>query len=405
MSTSRVPGRRFRRTRAIVSVGALGLLTSPLLAASEPVDVAVDGDVLTAHTSAETVADVLADLDVGVGPVDEVAPALEARVDELGPDEAITVDRAVSVEVHVDGQVVRRINAPVTSVAAVLDAADMDVRGLGGASAPAHTAVVEDGDVVHVAFPSTVTLEVDGDAREVTTLTTTVGAMLVDAGIQLGDDDTVDWDLGATLQPHSTIVVTRVTEDEVVEEVTLEHDEVRRETDQLDAGETAVDVAGADGLRHDTYRVELVDGEEVDRELVGREVVDEPVDRVVLVGTRPEPEPEPEPAPEPEPDPEPAPDPDPDPDPGPSSSSSSTSGDVWDRLARCESGGNWGHRGGTYHGGLQFHPQTWTANKPSGAPRYAYEASREQQIAAAENVRRSQGWGAWPHCSQQLGLR
>jgi hypothetical protein len=77
-------------------------------------------------------------------------------------------------------------------------------------------------------------------------------------------------------------------------------------------------------------------------------VVREPVDRVVLVGTFVPPPPPPAPAPAPAP------------------SSGGTSGDVWDRLARCESGGNWAHRGGTYHGGLQFHPQTWTANKPSG---------------------------------------
>ena len=35
----------------------------------------------------------------------------------------------------------------------------------------------------------------------------------------------------------------------------------------------------------------------------------------------------------------------------------------WDRLAQCESGGNWHiNTGNGYHGGLQFNPQTWQAN-------------------------------------------
>lgn len=78
---------------------------------------------------------------------------------------------------------------------------------------------------------------------------------------------------------------------------------------------------------------------------------------------------------------------------------------VWDRLAECESGGNWQSTVGLYEGGLQFHPQTWDAYKPAGYPAAAYQASREQQILVAERVLASQGWGAWPACSAKLGLR
>ena len=78
-------------------------------------------------------------------------------------------------------------------------------------------------------------------------------------------------------------------------------------------------------------------------------------------------------------------------------------GGVWDRLARCESGGNWGtNTGNGYSGGLQFAPGTWRANGGSGS---AHNASRAEQIRVAERVRASQGWGAWPACSSKLGLR
>ena len=58
---------------------------------------------------------------------------------------------------------------------------------------------------------------------------------------------------------------------------------------------------------------------------------------------------------------------------------------VWDRLAQCESGGNWAiNTGNGYYGGLQFSPATWKSNGGTGMP---HQASREEQIRIAENVR------------------
>lgn len=79
-----------------------------------------------------------------------------------------------------------------------------------------------------------------------------------------------------------------------------------------------------------------------------------------------------------------------------------TSTSTWDALAQCESGGNWAiNTGNGFSGGLQFTPSTWAAYGGSGS---AADASREQQIAVAEQVQAAQGWGAWPSCAAQLGL-
>jgi nucleoid-associated protein YgaU len=79
-----------------------------------------------------------------------------------------------------------------------------------------------------------------------------------------------------------------------------------------------------------------------------------------------------------------------------------TDGGTWDALAKCESGGNWAtNTGNGYSGGLQFTDSTWAAHGGTGS---AAAASREQQIAVAEQVQASQGWGAWPACAAQLGL-
>src|SRR5215217_6660983 len=81
---------------------------------------------------------------------------------------------------------------------------------------------------------------------------------------------------------------------------------------------------------------------------------------------------------------------------------SAAPGSDWDRLAQCESGGNWNiNTGNGYYGGVQFNATTWRAFGGSGL---AHHASREEQIAVAERVLAKQGWNAWPACSRKLGL-
>ena len=75
---------------------------------------------------------------------------------------------------------------------------------------------------------------------------------------------------------------------------------------------------------------------------------------------------------------------------------------TWDRLARCESSGNWSiNTGNGYYGGLQFSLSSWRWVGGSG---YPHRASKAEQIRRAELLLARQGWGAWPACSRKLGL-
>jgi nucleoid-associated protein YgaU len=86
-------------------------------------------------------------------------------------------------------------------------------------------------------------------------------------------------------------------------------------------------------------------------------------------------------------------------------SSASAAGSVWDRVAACESGGNWSiNTGNGYYGGLQFSSSTWRAY---GGGQYASRAdlaTKSEQISVAQRVLSSQGPGAWPVCSVRAGL-
>ncbi|MFE4630462.1 transglycosylase family protein [Streptomyces mirabilis] len=77
---------------------------------------------------------------------------------------------------------------------------------------------------------------------------------------------------------------------------------------------------------------------------------------------------------------------------------------VWDRIAKCESGGNWHiNTGNGYYGGLQFSAGTWRAYGGTAYASTADKASKAAQIAVASKVQNAQGWGAWPTCSARAG--
>jgi hypothetical protein len=84
--------------------------------------------------------------------------------------------------------------------------------------------------------------------------------------------------------------------------------------------------------------------------------------------------------------------------------SSAADSAVWDRIARCESGGDWHiNTGNGYYGGLQFSASTWRSYGGGAYASTADRAGREQQIAIATKVQRASGWGAWPVCARRAG--
>jgi nucleoid-associated protein YgaU len=81
------------------------------------------------------------------------------------------------------------------------------------------------------------------------------------------------------------------------------------------------------------------------------------------------------------------------------------SSSVWERVANCESSGNWSiDTGNGYYGGLQFTESTWLAYGGGSYAQYANGASESQQIAIAQKVLAAQGVNAWPVCGPAAGL-
>ena len=102
------------------------------------------------------------------------------------------------------------------------------------------------------------------------------------------------------------------------------------------------------GYRDVTYKVYFRNGHYTHRKMVSSHVVRQPAVRVIAIGTK---APAPRPAPVRTSAPAPAP-----------TTNYASGGTIWDRIAQCESGGNWAaNTGNGYYGGLQFTLSTWHA--------------------------------------------
>lgn len=91
---------------------------------------------------------------------------------------------------------------------------------------------------------------------------------------------------------------------------------------------------------------------------------------------------------------------------GGGSPASAASTATWDKVAECESSGDWDiNTGNGYYGGLQFSQPTWEAYGGTAYASRADLATKAQQITVAEKVLKGQGPGAWPVCSVRAGLQ
>lgn len=361
-------GRLVRRMLVLLLVA---LLAVPVVQAAQRLRVNIDGDVFHVLSFDATVADVLEEQGVLLAAGDEVLPAPDTPLEQVN---AITVLRTIEVTLEVDGTTTTH-RGTWRSVEGLLADQGITVAPT-QVLRPAARTPLADGDVVTITSPTAVTVVADGKVRQLATHLDTVGALLDNAGVEVRDDDLLTPARTTPLTEGLEITVQRVGFDEVTEEVALPFEEETRETSELFTDQTRVVQHGVEGLRIDTYRVTLIDGEAAERELIREEVVEEPVTRIVERGTAQRPP-----------------------------RRMADDGSVWYDLAQCESGGRWDYNGSSgYDGGLQFHPNTWARNKLAGYPEYAWQASPAQQIEVGKRVQARQGWGAWPTCARKLGL-
>ncbi len=246
-------------------------------------------------------------------------------------------------------------------------------------SASRSSGIGRQGLAIIIATEKTIVIIDAGKKRTITTTGQTLADALAAAKITVDHDDKLSASPDTRLVDGTKFTFTRVDIKSTTKKVKVDFDTTRKKTSSLNKGVTKIDTRGVSGIRAVTYKLVRHNGEIVKRTKIKSKLLKKPVTEVILVGTKTVNRS------------------------SGSSSSSTPSGSVWDKLAQCESGGNWSiNTGNGYYGGLQFSLSTWRAYGGSG---YPHQASREEQIAIAKKLQAAAGWGSWPACSSKLGLR
>jgi uncharacterized protein YabE (DUF348 family) len=335
----------------------------------------VDGKVTSVQTFGGTVGQVVKAANFELKPEDRVSPAVDESVRN---GTVINVNQAKEVTVSLDGAE-KTVNTNAQDVAGLVT--ELGVASASSVSVPRDAQLAVQGSFVSISTPKTVSIVADGKADTATTTAATVGKVLEDAGVSLGASDRTSQPAHAPVVNNMVIKVSRV--DNAQTAVTTEDvafDSIVTESAELLKGEKEVTQAGSAGKVEKTFKLVLVDGREASRTLVSETVAVQPVAEKITVGTKPKPVAQAAPA-------------------GTNTGAAAPAmmnEAMWDKIAQCESGGNWSiNSGNGYYGGLQFDIQTWIG---AGGGAYAPNASlatKAQQIDIANRVYAQRGLQPW----------
>lgn len=350
----------------VVAVGAVGVAHY-----DKAVALSVDGNASSVHVFGSTVGDVLAKQGIELGEHDTVVPSAASAVED---GDHISVRYGRKLTVTVDG-VTREYWTTATTVDAALTEIGLRTEGA-VLTASRSQPLGRDGLEMAVTTPKKVKVTVDGKTRTVKSAAPIVAGVLAELGVNRSALDRVKPGVDTPVEDGMKIVVKRVTVKKVTRTESIAYSTTKTKDPSLTQGQTVVVTAGRTGskkvVRENTY----VDGKLDSSKVLSQKVLTSPVDAVVKVGTKPAPAP----------------------------SAGNTSGAginlanaaMWDRIAQCESGGNWSiNTGNGYYGGLQFAQGSWLAmGGDDFAPR-ADLASRAEQITVANRYYAISGLSPW----------
>ncbi len=338
----------------------------------------VDGKVTTVQSFGGTVGQVVKSANVELKAADRVSPSADVKVEN---GTVINVNMAKAVKVSLDGAE-KTVSTTAPDVAGLVT--ELGVASASSVSVPKEAQLAVAGSFVSISTPKNISIVADGKVSTATTTAGTVAQVLEDAGITLGVDDRTSQPGNAHVVNNMVVKVSRVDTSQTAatsEDVAFEV--LKTESAELLRGETEVTQAGVAGKVDKTFKLVLVDGREASRTLVSESVSVQPVTEKVTIGTKAKPvaaAPAAAPA-------------------GTNTGAAAPAmmnEAMWDKIAQCESTGNWSiNSGNGYYGGLQFDIRTWIG---AGGGAYAPNASlatKAQQIDIANRVYAQRGLQPW----------
>ncbi len=198
------------------------------------------------------------------------------------PALVMTRERAVSFTVHEDGYSTT-YSSMQTTVGQALASEGVRLQDGDWVSPPANQ-VLSPGAHVYVSHVVPVSLVVAGEEQQVRTHGRTVGDVLAQAGVSLQGEDYVSPGASTSVRGGMAISVTTVRDLTDIGEEPIEYASIVRYDSEIASGQRVITQWGENGSYRKEYRVRMINGREVWRNLVSEKIVP-PTDEVVSVGT------------------------------------------------------------------------------------------------------------------------
>ncbi|HEV7167266.1 MAG TPA: transglycosylase family protein [Micrococcaceae bacterium] len=339
---------------------------------NKTITVNVDGQASSVQTFGGSVSQVLKKANVVLKPADRVTPALAASVDN---GTVINVNTSKEIRVNLNGA---KSTVQTTSTK-VRDLVNQLGLGANAVTSAPKDMVLASSDVISISTPKSVTILADGKSVDRTTTAVTVGDLLASSGTSVGPADLLSQPADAPVVDNMVVKVSRVNDagtTTVTTDIPFKTDKTVDPNTFKD--QQSVTQAGVAGKLETSFKVVTVDGREVSRTQTGQQVTTAAVDQKITVGGKDRPAAPAAGA-----------------NTGAAAPAAMNAG-MWDKIAQCESGGNWQiNTGNGYYGGLQFDSGSWLANGGGAYAQRADQASREQQIAVANTYYAKAGLSPW----------
>jgi resuscitation-promoting factor RpfB len=267
----------------IVFFASLGILIYETT--KNDVILVINGEEKTVRTHADTVGELLSQMNIEVSEHDEVLPG---KTEKISQGMTVTLNEAMKVIVQVEDKSTEYYTTAET-VGEFIQEKNINLNEHDKLSVEPSTDITE-GLTVTIDKAYEVTLNDGGKEKKIWTTADTVEAFLAEQNITLNKLDKLSVDKDQLIIGNMDLAITRV---EVVEDVvkeTIDYATVTKNDSSLPSGEKKVVQAGEEGLVVKRYQVTLENGKEVGRKLVSEEVEKESQDQIVALGTKKEPE-------------------------------------------------------------------------------------------------------------------
>lgn len=237
-------------------------------------------------TTKDTLKEALADQGIQLHDHDTVEPSVDEKL--VAPDYQVNIYRARPVTV-VDGATRQKIITPYQTAERIAKDAGITLHAEDETTLTRSIDIVGDGAGLQLTIDraTPLTLDLYGKKTTIRTQGETVGEMLKEKNIELGERGRTSVSLETPVRSGMKVRVWRegkqtVTVDEAIAYETKQIKDADREI-----GYKKVQTAGKDGKRTVTYEIEIKNGVEVERTEIASIVLEQAVKQVEIIGSKP----------------------------------------------------------------------------------------------------------------------